>query len=104
MLVRLPGRCDTQVDVLVLMNYDEQTVELVREALIMTIKIAAPILAAGILVGLVISLLQSITSIQDQTINLVPKIVVMVGAAVVLIPWIVQRLVEYTHQLLQLAS
>lgn len=86
------------------MHYDEQTVELVRQALIMTIKIAAPILAAGIVVGLVISILQSVTSIQDQTINLVPKIVVMVAASIVLIPWIVQRLVEYTHQLLQLAS
>ncbi len=86
------------------MQYDEQTVELVRQALIITIKIAAPILAAGILVGLVISILQSVTSIQDQTINLVPKIVVMVAASIILIPWIVQRLVEYTHQLLQLAS
>jgi flagellar biosynthetic protein FliQ len=86
------------------MHYDEQTVELVRQALIITIKIAAPILAAGILVGLVISILQSVTSIQDQTINLVPKIVVMVAASIILIPWIVQRLVEYTHQLLQLAS
>lgn len=86
------------------MHYDEQTVELVRQALIMTIKIAAPILAAGIIVGLVISILQSVTSIQDQTINLVPKIVVMVAASIILIPWIVQRLVEYTHQLLQLTS
>ena len=86
------------------MHYDEQTVELVRQALIMTIKIAAPVLAAGIVVGLVISILQSVTSIQDQTINLVPKIVVMVAATIVLIPWIVQRLVEYTHQMLQLAS
>jgi len=86
------------------MHYDEQTVELVRQALIMTIKIAAPVLVAGIIVGLIISILQSVTSIQDQTINLVPKIVVMVAATIVLIPWIVQRLVEYTHQLLQLAS
>ena len=49
------------------MNYDESTVELVRQALFITLKIAAPILLAGILVGLVVSLLQSITSIQDQT-------------------------------------
>lgn len=86
------------------MHYDEQTVELVRQALIMTIKIAAPVLIAGIVVGLVISILQSVTSIQDQTISLVPKIVVMVAAAIILIPWIVQRLVEYTHQLLQFSS
>lgn len=84
------------------MNYDEQTVDLVRQALIITIKIAAPILLAGIVVGLIISIIQSVTSIQDQTINLVPKIVVMVAAVVLLIPWIVHRLVEYTQEILKL--
>ena len=85
------------------MHYDEATIEMVRNALIMVLKIAAPILIAGILVGLIISLLQSVTSIQDQTLSFVPKIVVMVVAAALLLPWITQRLVEYTHELLSLA-
>lgn len=81
---------------------DETTLDMVRTALLMTLKIGAPILAAGIVVGLIISLLQSITSIQDQTLSTVPKIVVMVVAAIAVLPWIVQRLVEYAGELLRL--
>jgi flagellar biosynthetic protein FliQ len=86
------------------LHYDESSVELVRTALIITLKIAAPILLAGIVVGLVVSLLQSVTSVQDQTLAFVPKIVVMVVAAAVLIPWIAQRLVEYAASLFSLSS
>jgi flagellar biosynthetic protein FliQ len=86
------------------MHYDHTSVELVRTALIITLKIAAPILLAGITVGLIVSLLQSVTSIQDQTLAFVPKIVVMVVAAAVLIPWIAQRLVEYAASLFSLTG
>ncbi len=81
---------------------DDVTIDMVRTALVMSIKIGAPILAAGIVVGLVISLLQSITSIQDQTLATVPKIIVMVGAAIAVLPWVVQRLVEYAGELLRI--
>jgi flagellar biosynthesis protein FliQ len=86
------------------LNYDESTIEMVRTALIITLKIAAPILLAGVVVGLIVSLLQSVTSIQDQTLAFVPKIVVMIVAAAVLIPWIAQRLIEYAAELLSLAT
>ncbi|GMV24945.1 MAG: flagellar biosynthetic protein FliQ [Phycisphaerae bacterium] len=86
------------------MPYDQATVELVRQALIITLKIAAPMLAAGIIVGLVISILQSVTSIQDQTLATVPKIVVMVVVAVVLAAWIAQRLIEYAATLFNLGG
>jgi flagellar biosynthetic protein FliQ len=81
------------------MYYDESIVDLVREMLIITLKISGPILAAGIVVGLAISLFQSITSIQEQTLTFVPKIVAMVLVTVVLLPWIVQRLVEFTVEM-----
>jgi len=84
------------------MHYDQQTLDLVREALIIALKIALPILAAGLIVGLAISLLQSVTSIQEQSLSFVPKIVVMILAAAVLIPWIAQRLVEYAAMLFKL--
>jgi flagellar biosynthesis protein FliQ len=86
------------------MPYDETAVYLARETLIITLKIAAPILAAGVLVGLVVSLFQSVTSIQDQTLTFVPKIVVMIGVAAFLLPWITLRLVEYAAQLFWLVS
>ena len=84
------------------MNLDQATLELVREALIITLKIAAPILLAGIVVGLIISLLQSVTQIQDQTLAFVPKILVMVIALVVLLPWITMRLLDYSASLFSL--
>jgi flagellar biosynthetic protein FliQ len=82
------------------MPYDENLVYLVRQTLIVSMKISLPILGAGVLIGLVISILQSITSVQDQTLTFVPKIIGMVMVAVVLMPWIVTRLVEFAAQLL----
>lgn len=84
------------------MNYDETALELVRDALIITLKIAGPVLLAGLVIGLAISLLQSVTSVQDQTLSFVPKIVVMILAAALLIPWIAERLVEYAEALFRL--
>lgn len=82
--------------------YDDTTIDLVRQALIITLKISAPILAAGMVVGLLISIFQSVTSIQDQTLSFVPKIIAMIVVIVLLVPWIIQRLVEYTAELLRL--
>ncbi|MBY0113897.1 MAG: flagellar biosynthetic protein FliQ [Phycisphaerales bacterium] len=79
--------------------FDEAQLELVRQCLVVTLKIAAPVLMAGILVGLVISILQAVTSIQDQTLALVPKIVVMVLVAAVLLPWTFIKLAEYAIEL-----
>ncbi len=82
------------------MNYDATSVELIRQTLIVALKIAAPILVAGVVFGLIISIAQSVTSIQDQTISTVPKIIIMVAAAIVLLPWIVQRLMDFAAGLL----
>ncbi len=82
---------------------DEVTIELVRQALIITLKICLPILGAGIVVGLIISIFQSVTSIQDQTLSFVPKIIVMIVVTILLASWIVQRLVGYAAELFRLS-
>jgi flagellar biosynthetic protein FliQ len=74
---------------------EESAVEMATQMLLVMLKIAAPILLVGMIVGLAISIFQSVTSIQDQTLTFVPKIGVMVIVAALLIPWIAQRLVEY---------
>lgn len=84
------------------MQYDEATLTLVRDALVITLKIAGPILAAGVLVGLGISILQSITSIHDQSLTFVPKVLAMIVLTILLLPWIARRLVEYATDLLTL--
>lgn len=86
------------------MTYDETALGLVRDTLIITLKLAAPILAAGVIVGLLVSIFQSVTSIQDQTITFVPKIIVMIVVAAVLLPWITARLVEYAAELFKLSG
>ena len=77
----------------------EQAGELVRQTLLLALMISAPLLVVGLVVGLVISLLQAVTQIQEQTIVFVPKIIAMVAAAVVVMPWIAARLMAFTQQL-----
>lgn len=73
--------------------------DLGREALMTTLVIAGPILGVGILVGLVVSLLQTLTQLQDQTFSIVPKIVAMFGAAVFFVPWLASRLIGYAQHM-----
>ena len=75
-------------------NLDQAT-DLVRSTLLMALLVSAPMLVIGLVVGVVVSLLQAVTQIQEQTLSFVPKIVAMVGSAIVLMPWITHRLVEF---------
>ena len=70
-----------------------------RNAFFTAMSTAAPILLAGMVVGLIISLVQSVTQLQEQTLTFVPKIVAMVGAAMFFIPWIASRLLEYAREM-----
>lgn len=84
------------------MTYDETTLDLVRACLVITLKVSGPILIAGVLIGLIISVVQAVTQIQEQTLTLVPKIFVMVIMALLLLPWIVMRLVEFAAEMFRL--
>jgi len=72
--------------------------DLGRHALLMALMLSVPIIGAGMLVGLIVSIFQSMTQLQEQTLSFVPKIVAMVGVALLLIPWLASLLMEYaTH-------
>lgn len=77
------------------MSFD--SVELVRSALLEALTLALPILGAGLLIGLVISLFQAVTQIQEQTLVFVPKIIVMLVVALVLLGWLTMRMIEFAH-------
>ena len=77
----------------------DQATDLVRHTLILTVIISAPMLIIGLVVGIVLSLVQAVTQIQEQSLTFVPKIVAMFAAAIVLMPWISTRLIEYTSQM-----
>ena len=80
---------------------DPQTaIDLTREALWMTLLIGAPVLAAGLIVGLVISLFQALTQIQEQTVVFVPKIIAMLLVLSVALPWLIAHMLQYTNDLI----
>ncbi|HTW46797.1 MAG TPA: flagellar biosynthetic protein FliQ [Acidobacteriaceae bacterium] len=68
---------------------------LLREALIL----AAPVLVAACVTSFLISLLQTLTSLQDQTISTVPRLLVVVGLLLAALPWYLDRLMRYTLSL-----
>ena len=70
--------------------------DLCRSTLLTAVVIASPILGVGMAAGLAIGLLQALTQIQDQTVAFVPKVLAMAAVAVVVLPWLVTRMTEFT--------
>lgn len=77
----------------------DTAVDLVRNATYVALIVGAPALIASIVVGLVISVMQAATQIQEQTISFVPKIIAMVLVTLLVLPWAIQRLVDYSTEL-----
>lgn len=83
---------------------DVAVVKLLREALMVTIVVSAPVLGIGMIVGLVISIFQTTTSIQEQTLTFVPKIIAIFIAIVVFASWMIHTLVTYTKNIFGMVS
>ena len=77
----------------------DQALDLGRGAFLMALSTSAPILLVGLLVGLTISVFQSVTQLQEQTLTFVPKIIAMGAVAAMLIPWLTVRMIEYVQSL-----
>ena len=77
----------------------QQASELIRNTLLLAMVISAPMLVIGLMVGIVVSLLQALTQIQEQTLTFIPKIVSMVVAAITLMPWMSHRLMQYAFDM-----
>jgi len=76
-------------------------IDLVREALLAAVVLALPMLAVGMLAGLVIGLIQALTQIQDQTVSFVPKIMAMAAVLIACLPWLMSRMVEFTRHVFE---
>lgn len=70
-------------------------IQLAQEALMMVLLISAPMLGLGLLVGLAVSVFQATTSIQEQTLAFIPKIVAVFVAILIFGPWMLRLMVEY---------
>lgn len=78
-----------------------QTVlDLGSQALQLILLLSAPILGASLIVGLVVSIFQAVTSIQEATLTFVPKIVAVFVALMIFLPWMMRTMLFFTTQLL----
>ncbi|MBM9500586.1 flagellar biosynthesis protein FliQ [Leptospira sp. 201903071] len=76
-----------------------EAMSLIRDALFITLKISSPILLTALVVGLIIGILQTTTSIQEQTIAFVPKLVAIFIVIVIFSSWMIQTMTDYTRNL-----
>jgi flagellar biosynthetic protein FliQ len=77
----------------------ETVVQIIRQALMTTFWLAAPLLVIGFVAGLVISLLQIATSMQDNAFSTIPRLVAFLAGLLFLLPWMLQRTMSYTISL-----
>lgn len=74
-------------------------IDICRGALWVAFLLATPLLLVGMIVGVMISIIQAATQIQEQTLTFVPKILVVLAVLFLLAPWFIQIMVEYTTDL-----
>jgi flagellar biosynthesis protein FliQ len=77
----------------------DMVISIGREAVLTVLMVAAPMLIAGLVVGVSISLLQAITQVNEMTLTFIPKIAAVAVALMVFMPWIVNTLVSFTIRL-----
>jgi flagellar biosynthetic protein FliQ len=74
----------------------EFAIDLLKTMILEALTISAPILITAMVIGLAISLFQAVTTIHEQTLAFVPKALAVVGIMLLLLPWIVRTLMEFT--------
>ena len=80
------------------MNQDT-VINLATQAMMLALKIGGPVLLLGLIVGLLVSIFQAVTSIQEQSLSFIPKIVGVAVLIVVLGPWMLGQIVSYAQNL-----
>jgi flagellar biosynthetic protein FliQ len=75
-------------------------VQIVRETLMLAFWVAAPMLAIGFIVGIVVSLVQIATSMQDTAFSTIPRLIAFLAGILLLLPWMLQKTMTYTVALL----
>lgn len=74
-------------------------IEIAHQAVKVAMLLSAPMLLGALVVGILVSLFQAVTQINEQTLSFIPKILVIVLAMVVLSPWMMQTIITFTHDL-----
>ena len=74
-------------------------IEITHQALIIALKVAAPMLLAGLIVGLLVGIFQAVTSVHEMTLTFIPKILAVAGTLLIFLPWMVRTLLSFTMRL-----
>jgi flagellar biosynthetic protein FliQ len=77
----------------------DTVVTLATQAMSLALKISIPLLGVGLVVGVLISIVQAVTSIQEQTLSFIPKVLAMAAVLVIGGPWMLNQLLSYTSEL-----
>jgi flagellar biosynthetic protein FliQ len=81
------------------MGYDAFS-EITNQAIKVTVLLASPMLMGALIMGILVSLFQAVTQINEQTLSFIPKILVIVGAMVICAPWMSETLTTFTKELI----
>lgn len=81
---------------------EAEMVDVARDGIWTMIKVAAPALIAGLVVGIAVALLQSATQLQESTLTFVPKALVVFGVLVLFLPFMIHSMDDYWHRLMDL--
>jgi len=79
----------------------DQVLELVREAVRVSVLLAAPVLVFGLVVGVITNVFQAVTQISETTLAVVPKFAAMLIALLIFSPWMLDMIMDYTTQLFE---
>jgi flagellar biosynthetic protein FliQ len=79
----------------------DQAVEMMRRMLVEAMLLSSPLLLSACLVSLLVSLAQTLTGVQEQTLTAVPRLVVVFVVSMLTLPWMIHRMVAYSIRLFQ---
>jgi flagellar biosynthetic protein FliQ len=78
---------------------ETEIIDFTREAIMLTITISAPVMIVGLVVGVLISLVQALTQIQEMTLTFVPKIMAIFATIFIMFPLMITTLIAFTHKI-----
>ena len=79
----------------------ELIIDFVKQAITLTILISMPMLGLGLIVGLLVSIFQAVTSIQEMTLTFVPKIIAVFLGLLFFAPWMIEKMTSFTRQIIE---
>jgi len=77
---------------------NEAVIEITNQAMKVTLMLAAPMLMGALIIGILVSLFQAVTQINEQTLSFIPKILIIVAALVFFSPWMLETMTEFTRE------